>query len=78
MITRTVTIDESNYTLKPMTRKQFREVQAMDKDTLIDIVLALVLPDEVATRLDDQPFYVSKQLFDEAIDLTTGGKAEKN
>ena len=77
MITRTVTIEDKEYTLKPLTRRQFKALYPADENTM-ERALAASLDAVVVEALEDEPFYVSKQLFDECLDLTSGGKAEKN
>lgn len=77
MVTRKVTIDEVEYTLKPLTRRQFKAMSATTEDTL-DEALAIGLSAVEVEALLDRPLYVSKQLFDELLDLSAGGKAEKN
>ena len=72
-----ITIEDRQYSLAPLTKRQFKEVQA-DKENTIDRALSFALPAETVLELEDLPFYISKQLFDEVIDLTIGGKAEKN
>ena len=77
MVTRTVTIDDVDYLLKPLTRREFKGLQPPDETTL-EKALALSLHPDAAEKLEGQPVYVSKMLFDELIDLTYGGKAVKN
>jgi len=77
MVTRTVTIEEKEYVLRPLTRRQFKSLQPIDEETL-EKALAISISPETMEALEDEPMYVSKQLFDELLDLTSGGKAEKN
>lgn len=77
MITRKITIDDIEYTLSPLTRRQFRAINPVT-ETTIEETLAIALTPEQADTLENLPMYVSKQLFEECLDLSTSGKAEKN
>jgi hypothetical protein len=87
MTSRTITIDDTDYVLPPLTRGQMKMLKKAgfsrltpeddpDKiDAVVDMALKLALPE---TNPDDLPCFVGASLFRELIDLTFGGSAEKN
>lgn len=87
MTQRTVTIDDSAYVLKPLTRGQMKELKAAgfsrmtpdddpDRiDAIVDMALKMAIPN---VNPDDLPCFVGATLFRDLIDLTFGGNAEKN
>lgn len=77
MIMKAIVVEGMEYTIKPLTRRQFKSLQPPDETTL-DRTLEMILPADQNEYLEDRPLFEARKVFDAIMDFSRGDDAEKN